>query len=85
MALIRERARLVRRMSSALLMVLAPSPVHAQVSWQREFDRARQLADDGSLREAQRIFDTGVGKLPASSPLLAYAYFGRAFVARSSA
>ena len=82
MALTRDRARSVRLIFSALVMTIVPALGHAQVFWQREFDRARQLADDGSLREAQQIFDSGVQAIPAGSSLRAYAYFGRAFVAQ---
>ena len=73
-----------------LLMLLAPTRGHPQSTaskpqpspWKLEFDRARQLAGDGSLREAERIFDSGVRAIPDASPLRAYAYFGRAFVAQ---
>ena len=83
------RALVVCRIAGALVMLFIPARGHSQVtgplpssSWKREFDRARQLADDGSLREAQSIFDAGVRARPAVASLRAYAYFGRAFVAQ---
>jgi tetratricopeptide (TPR) repeat protein len=82
MALRLEGAYPARLMASVFAMLVVPAMGHAQLSWQREFDRARQLADDGSLREAQGIFDSGVRALSDASPLRAYAYFGRAFVAQ---
>jgi len=75
-----------RLIAFVLGIVFAPELAHAQnrtsVDWQREFERARQLADAGSLREAENIFNTGTLSATADAQTRAYAYFGRAFVAQ---
>jgi tetratricopeptide (TPR) repeat protein len=76
-----------RRLAScAFGIMLLPGIAQAQarmgVDWQSQFERARQLADAGSLRDAESIFDHGTQSIAADSLTRAYAYFGRAFVSQ---